>query len=204
MMVQNQIEARGISDKSVLNAMRAVPRHLFMPMESRRSAYADHAMPIGEGQTISQPYIVAFMTETLDLRNSDRVLEIGTGSGYQAAVLAEMVAEVYSLEIKKILHNRSTATLKNLGYRNVTTAHADGYYGWEQHAPFSAIMITAAVNHIPHLLLEQLLDGGRLILPLGDPYGYQQLVLVTKLGDRYRVEHVLGVRFVPMTGKALE
>ena len=203
-MVSRQIESRGIIDPSVLEAMRRVPRHLFMPKQVQNLAYEDHAVPIGEGQTISQPYIVALMTETLELDPEDRVLEIGTGSGYQAAVLAEVVAEVYTIEIKEVLHKSSTETLSSLGYHEVETKHDDGYFGWEEHAPFDAIMITAAVNHVPPPLLDQLKDGGKIILPLGDPFHYQELVLVTRVGDERQLEHITGVLFVPMTGIALE
>ena len=202
-MVEAQILARGVEDEAVLRAMRGVPRHLFMPESARAQAYEDHPVPIGEGQTISQPYIVALMTETLGLAGGDRVLEIGTGSGYQAAVLAEIVAEVYSIEIKKPLHLTSAQVLKDLGYNNVTTKHDDGYFGWQEQAPFDAIMITASVNHVPPPLLEQLADGGRMILPLGETYSVQQLVLVTKVGESVTLDHILGVLFVPMTGTAM-
>ena len=203
-MVEFQIESRGIKDKRVLDAMQKVPRHLFMPEDARHLAYEDHPVPIGEGQTISQPYIVGLMTESLDLDANYRVLEIGTGSGYQAALLGLLVDTVYTIEIREGLQETSSKALSELGFINVTTRHADGYYGWEQHAPFDAIMITAAVDHIPFPLLEQLVDGGRLILPLGDPFGFQDLVLITKKGDGYDLEYVTGVIFVPMTGKALE
>jgi len=202
--VKFDIEGRGISDPQVLAAMRSVPRHCFVPDGIVGSAYADTALPIGEGQTISQPYVVALMTAGLKLNNTHRVLEIGTGSGYQAAVLAEIVKEVYSIEIKAKLHQKATQLLKTLGYPNIFTLHADGYFGWEDAAPFDAIMITAAVNHIPPPLLKQLKDGGRLILPLGNPFSYQNLTLVTKHGDDYTTRQITGVLFVPMTGVALE
>jgi protein-L-isoaspartate(D-aspartate) O-methyltransferase len=150
-LVKNDIEKKGITDPDVLAAMRSVPRHRFVPKRILSSAYADTALPIGEGQTISQPYVVALMTASLKLTASHRVLEIGTGSGYQAAVLAEIVGQVYSIEIKEKLHNRSRQLLESLGYRNIISRHGDGYYGWENAAPFDAIMITAAVNHIPPL-----------------------------------------------------
>ncbi len=169
-LVKYDIEGHGISDPQVLAAMRSVLRHCFVPKRIITSAYADTALPIGEGQTISQPYVVALMTAGLALNRTQRVLEIGTGSGYQAAVLAEIVKEVYSMEIKVKLQQNSTKLLKTLGYSNVITRHGDGYFGWEDAAPFDAIMITAAVNHIPPPLLKQLKDGGRLILPLGNPF----------------------------------
>ena len=203
-LVKFDIEGQGISDPLVLAAMRAVLRHCFVPPGIITSAYADTALPIGEGQTISQPYVVALMTAGLGLNRTQRVLEIGTGSGYQAAVLAEIVKEVYSMEIKEKLHQNSTKLLKTLGYGNIITRHGDGYFGWENAAPFDAIMITAAVNHIPPPLLKQLKDGGRLILPLGNPFAYQNLTLVTRQGDEFTTRQITGVLFVPMTGHALE
>ena len=202
-MVDRQIAARGVSDERVLQAMRTVPRHRFVPERLSRSAYNDHPLPIGEGQTISQPYIVALMTETLQVEEDDRVLEIGTGSAYQAAVLAELVAEVYSIEIRGPLADSAAALLEELEYANVQTMHADGYYGWPEAAPFDHIMITAAVDHVPPPLLEQLAAGGRLILPLGNPFAHQSLVVVTRLEDGFRMQEILGVLFVPMTGAAL-
>ena len=202
-MVEIDIKDRGISDPQVLAAMRTVMRHCFVPKRIISRAYADSALPIGEGQTISQPYIVALMTAGLGLNNTQHVLEIGTGSGYQAAVLAEIVKAVYSIEIKEKLYYSSTKLLKKLGYTNIFTRHGDGYYGWKDAAPFDAIMITAAVNHIPPPLLEQLKDGGRLILPLGNPFSYQNLTLVTKKGNDYITRQITGVLFVPMTGRAL-
>jgi len=202
-LVKYAIERQGISDPSVLASMGAVMRHCFVPRSIISSAYADTALPIGEGQTISQPYVVALMTASLDLDSTKRVLEIGTGSGYQAAVLANIVKTVYSIEIKKKLHLESTKLLRNLGYGNVVTRHGDGYFGWQDAAPFDAIMITAAVNHIPPPLLKQLKDGGRLILPLGNPFSYQNLTLVTRQGNEYTTRQITGVLFVPMTGVAL-
>jgi protein-L-isoaspartate(D-aspartate) O-methyltransferase len=202
-MVQNQIAARGITDPRVLQAMRKVPRHRFVPDVLRAQAYSDRPLPIGEGQTISQPYIVALMTEVLALQPDSRVLEVGTGSGYQAAVLAEIAPRVYSVEIKPVLARDAARRLKSLGYDQVQTRHADGYYGWESAAPFDGIMITAAVDHIPPPLLAQLKDGGRLVLPLGNPFSYQNLVLVTRRGDTHTVRQITGVLFVPMTGDAL-
>ncbi len=203
-LIENKIEAQGITDPAVLAAMRSVPRHQFVPQRIISSAYADTALPIGEGQTISQPYVVALMTASLRLERSHRVLEIGTGSGYQAAILAEIVNEVYTIEIKEKLHHRSGRLLKSLGYRNIFSRHGDGYHGWEGAAPFDAIMITAAINHIPPPLLKQLKTGGRLILPLGNPFSYQNLTLVTKEGDDFKTRQITGVLFVPMTGYALE
>jgi protein-L-isoaspartate(D-aspartate) O-methyltransferase len=202
-MVENQIKGRGISDRRVLAAMEKVPRHLLLDRSLWSRAYADHPLPIGEGQTISQPYVVALMSEGLRLSPSDRVLEIGTGSGYQAAILAEMVKEVYTVEIRKGLAKRAAERLKELGYRSVWVKYADGYFGWEEHAPFDAIIITAAVNHIPPPLLKQLKEGGRLILPLGSTVFYQNLTLVTKKkGGDLSVEQKGEVNFVPMTGEA--
>jgi len=203
-LVENYIAGHGIADPQVLAAMRSVLRHCFVPKRLVSKAYADTALPIGASQTISQPYVVALMTESLKLTGNHRVLEIGTGSGYQAAVLAKIVKEVYSIEIKEKLHHESTRLLKTLGFANVKTRHGDGYFGWEEAAPFDAIMITAAVNHVPPPLLKQLTEGGRLILPLGNPFSYQNLTMVTKTGGDYVTRQITGVLFVPMTGHALE
>lgn len=203
-LFKNYIVPKGIKDPKVLAAMRKVPRHSFVPDDLESSAYKDRPLPIGEGQTISQPSLVALMTEILKLSDTDRVLEIGTGSGYQAAILANITREVYSIEIKQKLYKRASKVLKSLGYKNVWTRHGDGYFGWKEAAPFDAIMITAAVDHIPPPLIKQLKDGGRLTLPLGNPFSYQNLVLVTKHGDDYSVKQITGVLFVPMTGVALE
>jgi protein-L-isoaspartate(D-aspartate) O-methyltransferase len=203
-LVEEHIKAKGISNPDVLAAMQAVPRHNFVPQDLLSVAYADRPLPIGEGQTISQPYVVALMTEILQLAKDHRVLEIGTGSGYQAAVLAKIAGAVYSIEIKEKLYYRASKTLKSLGYNNITTRHGDGYFGWPQAAPFDAIMITAAIDHIPPPLIKQLKDGGRLALPLGNPFSYQNLVLVTKQGDDLVVKQITGVLFVPMTGHALK
>jgi protein-L-isoaspartate(D-aspartate) O-methyltransferase len=202
-LVRDTIEARGIRDERVLRAMRTVPRHAFVPLINRSRAYSDHPLPIGEGQTISQPYIVALMTEQLRLDADARVLEVGTGSGYQAAVLAEVADKVYSIEIRPALQQRAAETLQALGYANVETRQGDGYFGWPMAAPFDAIMITAAVDHIPPPLIAQLKAGGRLVLPLGNPFSYQSLVLVTKQGADVTVRQITGVLFVPMTGTAL-
>ncbi len=202
-MVKRDIEGRGITDKRVLEVMATVPRHLFVDARQRDEAYADHPLPIGEGQTISQPYVVALMTEVLRVNPSDRVLEIGTGSGYQVAVLAGLVKEVYSIEIRKTLADAATRRLQEMGYRNVRVKCADGYFGWEEDAPFDAIIITAAVNHIPPPLIKQLKEGGRLILPLGSTVFYQMLTMVTKKkGGELSVEQLGPVAFVPMTGAA--
>jgi len=202
MMVREQIAGRGIIDKRVLNAMSKIPRHLFVEDSLKRQAYEDHPLPIGEGQTISQPYVVALMTEALKLKSSDRVLEIGTGSGYQTAVLAEIAGEVYTIEIRERLKETASRLLGELGYKNVRTKYADGYFGWEEYAPFDAIIITASANHIPPPLLKQLKEGGRLIIPLGSTLYYQTLTLVTKQRGEPLVEQMGGVAFVPMTGKA--
>ena len=202
-MVRNDIQGRGVRDQRLLAAMGKVPRHLFVADRLRDQAYADHPLPIGEGQTISQPYVVALMTEALGVKPSDRVLEIGTGSGYQAAVLAELAAEVCSIEIRKGLADAAEGRLRQLGYGNVRVRYGDGYFGWPELAPFDAIIITAAVNHIPPPLLRQLKEGGRLILPLGSTVFSQTLTLVTKKrGGELAVEQLGPVAFVPMTGEA--
>jgi protein-L-isoaspartate(D-aspartate) O-methyltransferase len=198
-MVAQQIAARGVRDERTLAAMRKVPRHLYVPAEVAGQAYADHPLPIGHGQTISQPYIVGFMTEALDLDDDETVLEIGTGSGYQAAVLAEIVAQVYTIEIVTPLAEEAGARLKDLGYTNVEVRAGDGYQGWPEAAPFDAIIVTAAAPRIPEPLMEQLGEGGRLVLPVGDEW--QELVVVTRRGDRFEKKRVLPVRFVPMTGE---
>jgi protein-L-isoaspartate(D-aspartate) O-methyltransferase len=203
-MVSRQIAARGVRDPEVLEAMRSVPRHLFVPESLQERAYADSPLPIDAGQTISQPYIVALMTELLEPKPKQRILEIGTGSGYQAAVLAALIDEVYSIEIKAILHRQATERLERLGYGNVHTRLGDGYFGWEEAAPFDGIIITASVDHVPPPLLDQLADGGKIVLPLGHPFSFQNLVVVTKEGEDVRLRQVTGVLFVPMTGKALE
>lgn len=201
-MVERDIKGRGIKDKKVLEVMGKIPRHLFVDKSLMNQAYADHPLPIEEGQTISQPYVVALMTEALKLKPSDRVLEIGTGSGYQAAVLSEIVREVYTIEIRKILAENATNKLKTLGYNNVKVKYADGYFGWEEYAPFDSIIITAAVNHIPPPLIKQLKDGGRLIVPLGSTVYFQTLTLMTKKKGSIDVEQLGSVSFVPMVGEA--
>ncbi len=200
-MVKRQIEARGISDERVLEAMRKVPRHEFVPDGYRAYAYTDGPLPIGEGQTISQPYIVALMTESLKLKPDDKVLEIGTGSGYQAAVLAEIVKEVYTIEIIEKLARRAEETLKRLGYDNVKVKAGDGYLGWPEYAPFDAIIVTCAPDHVPQPLVDQLADGGRMVIPVGSEYGIQTLYLLEKHGDKLEKRSIIPVRFVPMTGE---
>jgi protein-L-isoaspartate(D-aspartate) O-methyltransferase len=201
-MVENDIKGRGIKDKKVLEVMGKIPRHLFVDENLKGRAYADYPLPIGEGQTISQPYVVALMTESLLLKPTDKVLEIGTGSGYQAAVLAEIVKEVYTIEIRKSFADMAAKRLKDLGYKNAKVKHADGYFGWEDYAPFDAIIITAAANHIPPLLIKQLKEGGRLIIPLGSTVYYQVLTLATKKKGELDVVQMGPVAFVPMIGEA--
>ncbi len=200
-MVEQDIRGRGIRDAAALGALSRIPRHLFVPGDIRSRAYGDHPLPIGEGQTISQPYVVALMTEALKLSPGERVLEIGTGSGYQAAVLAEIVKEVYTIEIRCVLADRAGRTLKDLGYRNVNVKCADGYFGWQEHAPFDVIIITASANHIPPPLIKQLKEGGRLIVPLGRTVYYQVLTLATKKKDGLDVVQLGDVAFVPMVGE---
>ena len=201
-MVEQQLSAPGrdIKDPRVLKAMATVPRHEFMPESVRKYAYADGASPIGYDQTISRPFIVAFMTEQLDPKPTDRVLEIGTGSGYQAAVLSLLVAEVYTIEIVEPLAKRAEADLKRLGYDNVKVLAGDGYKGWPEHAPFDAIIVTCAPDQVPQPLVDQLKDGGRMIIPVG-PADDQQLYLLRKNGQKIERQAVLPVSFVPMTGK---
>lgn len=201
-MVERQLAARNITDKKVLKAMQEIPRHLFVAKAYQNQAYADHPLPIDEGQTISQPYIVALMTQYLNLTKGDRVLEIGTGSGYQAAVLAHLTDEVFSVEIKEKLAQKASETLSRLNYHRIQVKHGDGYFGWEEHSPFDAIIVTCAANHVPPPLLSQLKEGGRLIIPLGSTLYSQTLTLITKVNGKPKVRHVLGVRFVPMTGEA--
>jgi protein-L-isoaspartate(D-aspartate) O-methyltransferase len=200
-MVQQQLRGRGIKDERVLAAMAKVPREEFVPSESRGASYADGPLPIGYGQTISQPYIVAFMTEELRLKPSDRALEIGTGSGYQTAILAELVAEVYTIEIVEPLAKNAEATLKHLGYKNVHVKAGDGYKGWPEAAPFDAIIVTCAPDRVPQPLTDQLKDGGRMIIPVGERFA-QELYLLEKKNGHLKESAVLPVRFVPMTREA--
>ncbi|MBN1510311.1 MAG: protein-L-isoaspartate(D-aspartate) O-methyltransferase [Sedimentisphaerales bacterium] len=201
-MVQWQIEARDVKDPNVLKAMRLVPRHAFVPTGQRAHAYADQPLPIGHGQTISQPYVVAFMTEALRLNRNSIVLEIGTGSGYQAAVAAEIAKEVYTIEIVEPLARSAAQLLDDLGYTNVHVKAGDGYYGWPEKGPFDAIIGTAAAERIPRPLIEQLRNGGRMILPVESTLGFQHLILITKdeRGEIHQ-EKVMPVLFVPMTGE---
>jgi protein-L-isoaspartate(D-aspartate) O-methyltransferase len=201
-MVRAQIEALGITDASVLAAMRAVPRHEFVPGALVPYAYDDRPLPIGEGQTISQPYIVALMTELARLSEGSRVLEIGTGSGYQAAVLAEMKADVYTIEIVAPLAERARQALTRLGYENIHYRIGDGYAGWPEAAPFDAVLVTAAPDHVPQPLVDQLKMGGRLVIPVGGVA--QNLVVITRTPEGTRREEIAHVRFVPMTGEAEE
>lgn len=201
-MVDSQIRRRDVKDPNVLKAMRTVPRHALIPPGQQRYAYADRPLPIGDGQTISQPYIVAFMTEALRLDPNSIVLEIGTGSGYQAAVCAEIARRVYTIEIVESLAQRAAKQLKELGYGNVFVRAGDGYHGWPEEAPFDAIIGTAAADRIPQPLIEQLKRGGRMILPVSDEIGFQYLILITK-DEQGQLErrNVMPVRFVPMTGE---
>ena len=200
MMVEEGIVGWGITDPAVIEVMGKVQRHEFIPEEFLGQAYENHPLPIGYGQTISQPYIVALMTQALEVTEDDKVLEIGTGSGYQAAVLAELVDHVYTIEIVGPLAERAGETLDRLGYENVTVHHADGYFGWEEHAPFDAVIVTAAPDHIPQPLVNQLKIDGRLIIPVGPVGGFQTLWLVTRVSDdEVQTENLGGVRFVPLT-----
>jgi len=201
-MVQTQIVRRGVKDPLTIAAMKTVPRHRFVPEPLREQAYADHPLPIGLNQTISQPYIVAYMTEALALKGGEKVLEIGTGSGYQAAVLAEIADSVFSIEILKPLADRASEQLRKLGYKNVYVLCGDGYQGWPEHGPFDAVIVTAAPDHIPQPLKDQLKIGGRLVIPVGS--FYQELLLITKTEKGFKEKRLLPVRFVPMTGEAQE
>jgi protein-L-isoaspartate(D-aspartate) O-methyltransferase len=192
------ITGLGVRDSATLAALRAVPRHEFVPREHRGRAYGDHPLPIGYGQTISQPYIVAAMTEVLRLEPGMRVLEVGTGSGYQAAVLAEIGCRVHTIEIFQALATSARDRLRRLGYQDVTVRHGDGHHGWSESAPFDAIIVTAAAGHIPPALVEQLKPGGRMVIPVGSVYGVQNLILVEKDAAGVRTRNLLPVRFVPM------
>lgn len=200
-MVEKQIAARGITDPATLEAMRTVPRHEFLPLRLRDEAYMDYPLPIGHGQTISQPFIVAFMTEAIRPQPGEKILEIGAGSGYQAAILAEMGADVYTVEIVEPLAEMARQTLQRLGYDNAQVKHGDGYRGWPEHAPFDAVIVTCAPDKIPPDLVTQLKEGGRMIIPVGGGMS-QELVLLRKEGGKIEKQSVLPVRFVPMTGEA--
>jgi len=199
-MVVRQIERRGIGDKDVLRAMGEVPRHEFVPSEARTKAYEDRPLPIGYGQTISQPYIVAFIAEHLLLEPTDRVLEIGTGSGYQAAILSRLVTQVFSIEIVDELILRATSDLQRLGYQNILVKNGDGYEGWPEFAPFDAITVAAALDHIPQPLINQLGEGGRMVIPIGNSHD-QQLLLIERHAGELRRQAICPVRFVPFTRK---
>ena len=200
-MVDQTIAARGVEDESVLLAMKNVPRHEYVPEEYLKQSYEDHPLPIGYGQTISQPYIVGWMTELLELQPGEKVLEIGTGSGYQAAVLAELgFIEVYSVEIIPELAERAAESLQRTGYSSVHLKSGDGYFGWEEYAPFDAIIVTAAPDHLPQPLVQQIREGGRIVVPLGPPGGYQVLWKFVKESDQLVAFNLGGVRFVPLTG----
>lgn len=199
-MVRNQIAARGISDSTVLKALIKVPRHRFVPDEYLHLAYIDSPLPIGNEQTISQPYIVALMTELIELKASDKVLEIGTGSGYQAAILGELASEVYTIEIIEPLADLAGALLDTLGYNNIFVRAGDGYKGWPDKAPFNAIIVTCAPSDIPKPLVEQLIEGGRMVIPIGE--NRQELVLLKKEKGKIIQQDIIPVRFVPMTGEA--
>lgn len=195
-MVKDQIEARGVRDSKILEAMRKVPRHLFVPWNMKSDAYHDEPLPIGEGQTISQPYIVAYMSEVLRLKGNERILEIGTGSGYQAAILAEAGKKVFTMEIVKSLSLRAEKVLKKLEYENIYFKVGDGTYGWKEHAPYDAIMVTAAPVAVPEALREQLKVTGRMIVPVGS--AFQELVLVIREKKKFKEKKLLPVRFVPL------
>lgn len=200
-MIDNQIISRGIKDTRIIQAMKKVPRHQFIPEKHRSRAYDDNPVPIGFGQTISQPYIVALMSELVELSETDRVLEIGTGSGYQAAILAEVVKEVFTIEIIPELAKQAEDTLNSLGYSNITVKTGDGFFGWPEKAPFDAIVVTAAPSAIPQPLLDQLKVGGRLVIPVGN-YPYQELKKVIKTDNDIIEDAIIPVLFVPMTGEA--
>ena len=200
-MVEYQLKGRDINDPKVLQAMIVVPRHKFVDQEIIESAYNDSPLPIGEGQTISQPYIVALMTQLLELKGNEKVLEIGTGSGYQSAVLAEIAKEVYTVEIYESLSNKSEKLLKDLGYKNIHFKVGDGYNGWEQYAPYDAIIVTCAPDHVPPSLIRQIKDnGGRIVIPVGGIWSVQTLMSITKTNGKVNSKGIIGVRFVPMIG----
>jgi protein-L-isoaspartate(D-aspartate) O-methyltransferase len=200
-MVKQQIERRGVKDPAVLKAMQSVKRHEFVPASEVDNAYEDRPLPIGHGQTISQPYIVAYMTEMIQPKPGLKVLEIGTGSGYQATVLSAIVKEVYTIEIVPELGNAAANRLKKSGYKNIQAKIDDGYNGWKEHAPYDAIIVTAAAEYIPPPLIEQLKDGGQMVIPVGSPFMTQMLMLVEKTGKKITTKSLLPVAFVPFTRK---
>jgi len=200
-MVTYQLKNRDISDLKVLQAMLTIPRHQFVDQYIAESAYNDYPLSIGEGQTISQPYIVALMTQLLELKGNEKVLEIGTGSGYQAAVLAEIVKEVYTIEIYESLSKKSEKLLKDLGYKNIHFKVGDGYHGWEEYAPYDAIIVTCAPDHVPPSLIQQIKDnGGRIVIPVGGIWMVQTLMKIEKIKGKVKSKGIIGVRFVPMIG----
>jgi len=200
-MVVSQLLDRDITDQEILQAMLTVPRHQFVDPRIRDSAYNDYPLSIGEGQTISQPYIVALMTQLLDLKKGEKVLEIGTGSGYQAAILAEIAEEVYTIEIYESLSKKSETLLTDLGYQNIKFKVGDGYHGWEEHAPYDAIIVTCAPDHVPPPLLQQIKDnGGRIVIPVGGIWMVQTLMKIEKIEGKIKSKGIIGVRFVPMVG----
>jgi protein-L-isoaspartate(D-aspartate) O-methyltransferase len=204
-LVDRYIRAEGVREPNVIKAMVTVPRHAFVRKDELSRAYGDYPLPIGYGQTISQPYIVAYMTQALQLNTNDKVLEVGTGSGYQAAVCAEIAQAIYTIEIVEPLAESAKKRLKDLGYHNVFTKAGDGYYGWEENAPFDAIIVTAAAGFVPPPLIEQLKEGGRMIMPVGSPFGNQTLMLITKDEDgKIQSKRLLPVMFVPMTGQVMK
>jgi len=198
-MVEHQLLRRDIHDSAVIRAMETVPRHSYVPFQQVRSAYDDRPLPIGYGQTISQPYIVAYMTQIVEPKPDHRVLEIGTGSGYQAAVLAEIVDSVFTMEIIYELAARAERDLKKTGYENTVVKHGDGFYGWEEKGPFDAIVVTAAAEFIPPPLIAQLKEGGKMVIPVGSPFMIQNLMLIEKKGENIRTKSLFPVRFVPFT-----
>ena len=198
-MVVEQLMARGIKDERVLSAMRDVKRHMFVPQEYRKYAHDDCPLPIGENQTISQPYIVALMTELLELKGNEKVLEIGTGSGYQAAILSELADQVYTIEILESLAESASKRLKRLGYNNVTVKYGNGFLGWQEYSPYDAIIVTCAPKEVPLTLIKQLKDGGRLVIPVGEYF--QELKLIRKEDGKIITKNIIPVRFVPMVGE---
>ncbi len=204
-LVNTYIAGAGIQDENILRAMETVPRHRFVPSDYIEQAYEDHALPIGYGQTISQPYVVAWMTELLELKPGEKVLEIGTGSGYQAAVLAELgYLDVYTIEIIPELADNAAGLLRELGYNDVHVKQGDGYYGWPEYAPFDAIIVTAAPDHLPSPLVDQLAEGGRIVIPIGPPGWYQSLWKFTNIKGELKAYNMGGVVFVPFTGEGVE